>query len=657
MSARASRVVATAAALLASAAAVSPASGAPTLRVQLTQRGDFALTGGSFGHDCGSATTPIVGDLSPSCGSQTGDTAPDVFWRSDSPGPGAAEAGPSIAPGDARTTAVLELPPQATVSRAFLYWAATAPAPDTEVTLAGPDAVDVAVTAIGTFSSSLGMFDAVASVADVTAIVAALGPGAYRVADVALPDLRNENEDVAFGAWWMVVLYEDPSGDLRNLAVFDGLDGVLPDEPQTATLDGFIVPVAGFAGKLGVVALEGDAQADGDQLSFDGDFLGDDENPVDNFFNGSRTVLGEAVHVTGDLPELDGEAGSMSGIDLDIVDVTPSLAPSQTSAEITASSEGDAYWLATFVTSIATFAPDLVGTVKSYTDVDGAPLVPGDTLAFDIVVRNGGNDAAVGVTLTDALATGFTYVPGSLTVDGAPRTDAIGDDTFDFDEGSATLTVRLGAGADATNGGALAEGTETVVRFEVTVGARATGTLENQAVVTAAGALGAGPASWPSGSPDGQGTATAVVIDDCSEGGCGGEGGGSEGGGSGTGGDGGAGDGGGAGAGAGGAGATSGGGNASGTTSNTAASTGAGPSQTSGEASGGDTSGGGALDDDATLRGSGLTCATAPPASERTGASAGLALAIAMCAASRLSARRDRRPGSRPRTPRRSPCA
>src|SRR5690606_36457102 len=111
------------------------------------------------------------------------------------------------------------------------------------------------------------------------------------------------------------------------------------------------------------------------------------------------------------------------------------------------------------------------------------------TLAFDVVVRNGGNDTAVGATLTDALASGFTYVPGSLTVDGTPRTDAIGDDTFDFDEGAATLTVRLGAGADASNGGSLAEGAETMVRFEVTVSARATGTLENQAVVTAAGAL------------------------------------------------------------------------------------------------------------------------------------------------------------------------
>lgn len=40
---------------------------------------------------------------------------------------------------------------------------------------------------------------------------------------------------------------------------------------------------------------------------------------------------------------------------------------------------------------------------KSVTDLNGGSLIPGDTLEYELVIRNQGNDGALNVTLTDPL--------------------------------------------------------------------------------------------------------------------------------------------------------------------------------------------------------------------------------------------------------------
>jgi hypothetical protein len=104
---------------------VADAGAAPTLRAQVTQRGDFALIGNTLGHHCGAAVPmPVVGTVG-MCGTNTADGAIDVHWRADSPTPGEAEASVTVTAAGARSSAVLELPPGAAVSHAFLYWAAS----------------------------------------------------------------------------------------------------------------------------------------------------------------------------------------------------------------------------------------------------------------------------------------------------------------------------------------------------------------------------------------------------------------------------------------------------------------------------------------------------------------------------------------------------
>src|SRR6185437_5129297 len=97
--------------------------------------------------------------------------------------------------------------------------------------------------------------------------------------------------------------------------------------------------------------------------------------------------------VAGDLPQLTGTPGSMSGVDLDVVDITGQLTQGQSSAPIQATTSGDTYFLGGFITSISTFAPDLSTSTKSAMDVNGGLLIPGDVVQYTITVNNTGNDA------------------------------------------------------------------------------------------------------------------------------------------------------------------------------------------------------------------------------------------------------------------------
>jgi hypothetical protein len=106
-----------------------------------------------------------------------------------------------------------------------------------------------------------------------------------------------------------VVIYERPSDPVRNITLFDGIDRVVGGTVAVSLTD-FRVPNAGFDGKLGVVGLDGELP--GAQLRFGvgrltaANALSNAQNPANSFFNGSRSFLGQAVSVVGDLPQTTG---------------------------------------------------------------------------------------------------------------------------------------------------------------------------------------------------------------------------------------------------------------------------------------------------------------------------------------------------------------
>jgi len=495
---------------------------AVTLRIQVDQRGDFVVIGNTLGFDCSLGTPPpVVGSVG-DCGVAADDDTPDVFWRSDEPAVGEAFADHSITVAEARSSAVLELPAGASVTHAFLYWAAR------ETDLMAID-LDATFERPGVFSQQVNALDSVfdpvfpiyQSVAEVTAVVQQHGAGVYRVGGVSSMSFVDVGDQVQFAAWSLVVFYERDVEPPRNLALFDGLDHVDAASGQSIVLSGFLVPNAAFDGKLGVIAYEGDNQGVGDQLAWDGNLLENALNPSTNFFNGTRSILGAPAYVSGDLPQLAGTAQSTSGLDLDVVDIEPFLAPGQTSAVVDATTTSEIYWLGGFITSVSTIKPEFSTASKSALDIDGGALLAGDEVEYTIVVTNTGSDASVGTVLTDPLAGTLALVPGSIAItsgaNAGAKTEDFLDDQADYDAPTNTLTVRLGEGANATQGGSLAIGESTTLVFRAAIDAQATGTIENQATITASGAQGA-----PSDTTvtDGNGPApgsppTTVIVDQC----------------------------------------------------------------------------------------------------------------------------------------------
>lgn len=490
----------------------------PKLRVQVEQKGDFALFGNTLAQECAAgAPAPVVGTVG-ACGLDVDDTAPDVFWRSEEPGPGQALADVTILGSQARSTAVLNLPAGASVTHAYLYWAGISSTGDAAVTLSRPDGFSKNVPALEIYTSSNTSYQ---SIADITAIVQEQGAGAYRVADIKSLELADIDANARFAGWWAVVFYSLSSDPPRNLALFDGLDFVDAGADQDVLLSGLSVPPAFAQAKLGVVAFEGDSTLKGDQLFFNGAQLSNALNTADNFFNGSRTFLGAPAGVAGDLPQFTGEPGSMSGMDMDVVDITATLVPGQTSAQVQATSTGDTYHLAGFVTSIPALRPDFTASTKTAKDLDGEPTLAGHELEYMMIVNNEGSDVSIDTALSDPLPAGAEYVPGSIEITAGPgagpATDAKGDDACDYDAALRTVTCRLGAGADAMKGGSLAVGESVTVQLRVTVKAGFVGVLSNQGVVVAAGLQGAlSNSALTDGNGDDPGAPpTTTLVDGC----------------------------------------------------------------------------------------------------------------------------------------------
>jgi uncharacterized repeat protein (TIGR01451 family) len=107
----------------------------------------------------------------------------------------------------------------------------------------------------------------------------------------------------------------------------------------------------------------------------------------------------------------------------------------------------------------------LIAVAKAQAIADpfgGIQPIPGATLTYTITVEVQSAGVATASVLRDPIPAFSTYVPGSITLNGTPLTDAIDADVGEFDTAVApTVVVRLG---DLT----LVDGIQTIV-FQVTI--------------------------------------------------------------------------------------------------------------------------------------------------------------------------------------------
>lgn len=187
------------------------------------------------------------------------------------------------------TTAVLNMPADATVLEAFLFWSGdlkergAVADPDTEsiATLITPDGTRSAIDAD---EVRLGEEDSTQFISrtDVTALIAAGGAGEYTVGDIASVETKG-----SFGAWALVVVLDDDSLPLRHRIVTDPFDWVAPEAPFDYLVDMPSPIVTGAAGQLDVIAFEGERGFEPEQFVIDDRPLGG-LNPFDSSIIGDR---------------------------------------------------------------------------------------------------------------------------------------------------------------------------------------------------------------------------------------------------------------------------------------------------------------------------------------------------------------------------------
>lgn len=379
------------------------------------------------------------------------------------------------------STATLSLPAGAEVLFAGLYWHGQVPTNNPAAPLRGtvlfqPPGAAGYQTLTGSVDNGTIPFTALyQGFADVTSIVQQAGPGDYAVANVQALTGTGRN-----AGWALVVAYRDASEPARNLTIFDGYRTMSVNGIQDIAVSGFLTPLSGpVATDLGFVAIQGDISLT-DSAQLNGVTLTDAVKPANNFFNSA--ISRDGVHVTTKNPNYVNQLG----FDAFTIAAPPgSLGNDQTSATIRLNGGQEVYGLGVVTFATELYAPQ-IQAVKSLVDVNGGQVEPGDTLDYTVTLTNTGDDAASDVVVTDPIPVGTTFVPGSLEIDGAGKTDVAGDDEAEFDAGANEATWRVGTGASATSGGTLVPGASVTVSLSVTVNVDvAAGTeIANEAVVS-----------------------------------------------------------------------------------------------------------------------------------------------------------------------------
>jgi uncharacterized repeat protein (TIGR01451 family) len=367
----------------------------------------------------------------------------------------------------------LDLLPDAEVLFAGLYWGGSSTNTDrNKVKFAGPNGIYTNITADNLYAGinqTTGSDDDISynnsyqGFKDVTTLVKTGGSGQYLVGNIQTDSgILNR-----WGGWSLVVVYKSKSNteQPRNLTVFDGY-GVVAGSTVSIPINGFTTPPVGTVNaKIGAIVYDGDAGMSGDRASFKSTtgaegFLSDSQNPSTDIFNSTISYLGT------DITTKNPNYKNQLGYDADIFQANGIINPGDTSATITLStnSTNEIYIPGVITSSIDLYVPT-VNLGKSYVDLNGGNLEPGDIIEYTMVVTNnkdtaGNGDPAKNSAVTDPIPAYTTYVPGSLLINGVAKTDASGDDEADFD--GTKVTFRIGAGATSSLGGILSVNTGTL---------------------------------------------------------------------------------------------------------------------------------------------------------------------------------------------------
>lgn len=293
-------------------------------------------------------------------------------------------------------------------------------------------------------------------------------------------NIQAEKMTNGFGAWALVVIYEDYDDTLKNISLYDGYISVDNGETNPTTLSGFLTPTSGAVeSNFLIFAGEGDVTLT-DSVTMS-NILGD-QSLGSNIFNSSQTIDGTLVE------NRNPNCENTIGIDIDSFNVgtssvsTPIIKNNQTSTIVKLKSTGDVYYPGVFAFSTQLYVPD-VCYLEDVT-FNGLPITTtnmpatDDNVEFEVTITNKNDEPAKGVFIEKVFdkPDQITHVPGSMKIAPIPgtayanKTDAIGDDTAEFSVDTNTSKFLLGTGADWYTGGTIVKDAITKFKYQAKVG-------------------------------------------------------------------------------------------------------------------------------------------------------------------------------------------
>ncbi len=363
------------------------------------------------------------------------------------------------------------IPSGATIVAAHLYWAgsystqagSTRTSPDYRVRFENTGvsaASNRRYTAnYTTVSINLDFFS---GVADVTSIVTARSNpnGTYRFRGLSVNTAAQHCSTASVTAGWsLVIIYEEPSEDLRVINLFEGFQA-FRGQSISLTPSNFRIPASPINGKHAHITWEGDSGNSGslngfsELLAFNGTTLIEPANPANNQFNSVSTI-----------PWLAPSTGSVDnnsyGVDYDAYAIDAYLSSGDTSATSLYSSGGDLVLLSSEIISVTNTPVSDLSISKTHS----GNFNVGQNGVYTISVKNNGPNIEPGpITVSDTLPAGLSYVSASGS---GWSCSATGQNV------SCNRSGSLGVGASTSN-----------ITLTVSVGAAAAPSVINSASVT-----------------------------------------------------------------------------------------------------------------------------------------------------------------------------
>ena len=224
---------------------------------------------------------------------------------------------------------------------------------------------------------------------DITALVTQEGAGTYTVGNGAF-STGTGGAYGNYGAWTILVVYENPLLNFNSIRVIDGFLEVFNNNAATVspiTITGLNIPPEGITAdeaQIGLVAWEGDARFNGDFFKVNNFILSNALNQPNNLWNGTETING--VHVTTKNPSYTDQMG----IDIDhfYVGTGYDVMPKDNTLSLQYGTTQDQYFSSLITVAVKMKESD-VKITKSVTDASNNQIAEtGETLTYRIKGKN-----------------------------------------------------------------------------------------------------------------------------------------------------------------------------------------------------------------------------------------------------------------------------